>query len=83
MLIKKPAEHTKAVKRAGSKRRKSSMNVKTAETTTEVKRKIMCYLPSNFRLSENMLKNTNLPVKSQTDKSTKSPECSKTSSVSN
>ena len=85
MLIKKPAEQAKPSKRAqtGSKRRKTSMNSKMAETTTESKRKIMCYLPSNIRLNENMLKNGSLPVKSKNDKSTKSSECAKTSSAAN
>jgi len=86
MLIKKTAEQAKPAKRAqtGSKRRKSSVNSKTAETTTtEVKRKIMCYLPSNIRLNENMLKNGSLSVKSKNDKSTKSSESAKTSSISN
>jgi len=81
----KPVEQAKNAKRAqtGSKRRKSSMNSKTAETTTEVKRKIMCYLPSNIRLNENILKNGSLSVKSKNDKSTKSSESAKTSSIYN
>ena len=85
MLIKKPAEQAKPAKRAqtGSKRRKSSMSSKTAETTTEVKRKIMCYLPSNIRLNEKMLKNGSLPVESKNEKSTKYSECANTSSISN
>lgn len=81
----KPAEQAKPAKRAqtGSKRRKSSMSSKTAETTTEVKRKIMCYLPSNIRLNEKMLKNGSLPVESKNEKSTKYSECANTSSISN
>ena len=81
MLIKKPKEAEQAklqqTKRAqtGSKRRKSSMNSKTAET----KRKIMCYLPSNIRLNQN----GTFPVKSKTEKSAFSTECSKTSSIIN
>jgi len=85
MLIKKPKEAEQAklqqTKRAqtGSKRRKSSMNSKTAET----KRKIMCYLPSNVCLNKNMVKNRSLPVKSKTEKSASSTDSLNTSYVSN